>query len=114
MDCQGAARGVRLPLFVGLSGPVDRARLLRMAAKAGASESARFLAGHAEWFLRFGTPGGYSPERLLGRLGPALASPAARVEGLHLFTFNQIQQTEQWRQMLLARTHGPARTPAVP
>jgi len=95
------SRGVTLPLYVGLAGPVERARLLRMAAKAGASESARFLAGHVEWFLRFGTPGGYSPERLLGRLGPALASPAARVEGLHLFTFNQIQQTEQWRRGLL-------------
>ncbi len=37
------ARGVTLPLYVGLAGPLDRARLVRMAAKAGASESARFL-----------------------------------------------------------------------
>ncbi len=107
------ARGITLPLYVGLAGPVERARLVRMAAKAGASESARFLAGHLEWFVRFGTPGGYSPERLLGRLGPALAAPAAGVEGLHLFTFNQVQQTEQWRQALLARTRRPARTQAA-
>ncbi|HUZ39503.1 MAG TPA: methylenetetrahydrofolate reductase [Streptosporangiaceae bacterium] len=99
-------RGVTLPLYAGLAGPVERARLLRMAAKAGAAESARFLAGHTEWFLRLGTPGGYSPERLLGRLGPALSSPAANVEGLHLFTFNQVQQTEQWRRALLARLAG--------
>ena len=97
------ARGVTLPLYVGLAGPVERARLLRMAAKAGAAESARFLAGHTEWFLRLGTPGGYSPERLLSRLAPTLSSPAAGVEGLHLFTFNQVQQTEQWRRALLAR-----------
>jgi methylenetetrahydrofolate reductase (NADPH) len=102
------ARGVTLPLYVGLAGPVERTRLLRMAAKAGATESARFLAGHLEWFLRFGAPGGYSPERLLGRLGPALVAPASGVEGLHLFTFNQVQQTEQWRRALLARTRGPA------
>jgi len=100
------ARGVTLPLFVGLAGPLDRARLLRMAAKAGAAESARFLAGHTEWFLRLGTPGGYNPERLLSRLAPTLSSPAANVEGLHLFTFNQVQQTEQWRQALLARLGG--------
>jgi methylenetetrahydrofolate reductase (NADPH) len=74
-----------------------------MAAKAGASESARFLAGHVEWFLRFGTPGGYRPERLVGRLAPAITAPAAGVAGLHLFTFNQVQQTEQWRRELLAR-----------
>ena len=39
------ARGVTLPLYVGLAGPVDRARLLRMAARAGVAESTRFLAG---------------------------------------------------------------------
>ena len=97
------ARGVTLPLYVGLAGPVERTRLLRMAAKAGASESARFLAGHVEWFLRFGTPGGYRPERLLARLAPAMTPPASGVAGLHLFTFNQVQQTEEWRRELLAR-----------
>src|SRR6478672_11476926 len=97
------ARGVTLPLYLGLAGPLERTRLLRMAAKAGAADSARFLAGHTEWFLRLGTPGGYNPERLLSRLGPTLSSPEASVEGLHLFTSNQVQQTEQWRQSLLAR-----------
>src|SRR5690349_3650811 len=76
------SRGVALPLYVGLAGPLDRARLLRMAAKAGVAESARFLAGHTEWFLRLGTPGGYSPERLLDRTGTALAAPASAVAGL--------------------------------
>jgi methylenetetrahydrofolate reductase (NADH) len=97
------ARDVTLPLFVGLAGPVERARLLRMAAKAGVAESARFLAGHTEWFLRLGTPGGYSPDRLLERTGTALADPASAVEGLHLFTFNQVRQTEEWRRSLLGR-----------
>jgi methylenetetrahydrofolate reductase (NADPH) len=96
------ARGVTLPLFVGLAGPVERARLLRMAAKAGASESARFLAGHAEWFLRAGVPGGYNPDRFLDRVGTALAAPESAVAGLHIFTFNQIRQAEQWRSALLA------------
>jgi methylenetetrahydrofolate reductase (NADPH) len=100
------ARGVTLPLYAGLAGPVERARLLRMAAKAGAAESARFLVGHTEWFLRLGTPGGYNPEKFLGRMAATFASPAAAVEGLHLFTFNQVQQTEQWRQALLARLSG--------
>jgi methylenetetrahydrofolate reductase (NADPH) len=96
-------RGVTLPLFVGLAGPVERTRLLRMAAKAGVAESARFLAGHAEWFARLGAPGGYSPDRLLERTGTALASPASAVAGLHLFTFNQVRQTEEWRRELLGR-----------
>ena len=97
------ARGVTLPLFVGLAGPVDRTRLLRMATRAGVAESARFLAGHTDWFLRLGTPGGYRPDRLLDRIGGTLSSPASVVEGLHLFTFNQVQQTEEWRRSLLGR-----------
>ncbi|HEX4657787.1 MAG TPA: methylenetetrahydrofolate reductase [Streptosporangiaceae bacterium] len=97
------ARGITLPLFVGIAGPVDRTRLVRMAARAGVAESARFLAGHAEWLLRLGTPGGYSPDRLLERTGAALAAPASAVEGLHVFTFNQVRQTEQWRRALVQR-----------
>ncbi len=101
------ARGVTLPLYVGLSGPVERGRLLRMASKAGAAESTRFLAGHTEWFLRVGTTGSYSPDRLLDRTGAVLAAPESAVAGLHVFTFNQVRQAEQWRTSLLARL-GPA------
>jgi methylenetetrahydrofolate reductase (NADPH) len=96
-------RGVTLPLHVGLAGPVERTRLLKMAAKAGVAESARFASGHAEWFLRLGTPGAYSPDRLLDRIAGTLAAPESAVAGLHIFTFNQLKQTEQWRRALLAR-----------
>jgi methylenetetrahydrofolate reductase (NADPH) len=87
------ARGVTMPMFIGIAGPVDRARLLRMATKAGVAESARFLTGHTEWLLRLGTPTGYNPSRLLERTGATLADPASVVEGLHVFTFNQVSQT---------------------
>ena len=100
------ARGVTLPLYVGLAGPVDRVRLLRMAARAGVTESARFLAGHTKWFLRASTPGGYQPERLLDRIGATLAAPESAVAGLHVFTFNQVRHTERWRSALLARLSG--------
>ena len=96
-------RGVTLPLLVGMAGPVERAKLLQMATKIGAAESARFLAGHSSWFVRLGTPGGYQPDRLLDRVGAVLAAPESLVQGLHVFTFNQIRQTEQWRRSLLER-----------
>lgn len=97
------ARGVTLPIFVGLAGPIERTRLLKMAAKAGVAESSRFLTRHGEWFVRLGAPGAYSPERLLGDVSSALTGEGAGVDGLHIFTFNQVQQTEQWRQELLQR-----------
>ncbi|MFG2577040.1 5,10-methylenetetrahydrofolate reductase [Streptomyces sp. NPDC048481] len=97
------ARGVALPVHLGVAGPVQRAKLLAMATKIGVGESARFLTRHPSWFLRFAAPGGYSPEPLLTRAGPALAAPSAGVAGLHLFTFNQIAETERWRRALLDR-----------
>jgi methylenetetrahydrofolate reductase (NADPH) len=106
------ARGVTMPMFVGIAGPVDRARLLRMATTAGVSESARFLTGHTEWLLRLGTPTGYNPNRLLERTGATLADPASAVEGLHVFTFNQVRQTEQWRRGLLDRIAERSQRPA--
>jgi methylenetetrahydrofolate reductase (NADPH) len=109
------ARGVDLPLYFGLAGPVDRARLLKVATKIGVGESARFLSGHAGWFLRMGAPGGYNPSRLLDRTGGALVDPVSIVEGIHVFTFNQIRQSEQWRESVLAalRAESPAQSRAV-
>ena len=98
------ARGVTLPLQVGLAGPAERTRLLRMATVAGASESARFITRHPGWILRFWVPGGYSPDRFLDRAAPVITAPGAVVAGLHLFTFNQLQPAERWRRAALERT----------
>ncbi|MFF1441959.1 5,10-methylenetetrahydrofolate reductase [Streptomyces sp. NPDC058295] len=96
-------RDITLPVHLGVAGPVQRAKLLSMAAKIGVGESTRFLTGHASWFLRFAAPGGYSPDRLLARTEKALTAPSAGVAGLHLFTFNQIAETERWRRAVLER-----------
>jgi methylenetetrahydrofolate reductase (NADPH) len=100
------ARGVTLPLYVGLAGPIDRARLLKMATKIGVAESSRFLAGHSGWFARMGTPGAYDPDRLLTRIAPQVTEPGAAVAGFHIFTFNQVRQIEQWRQAHVSRLAG--------
>jgi methylenetetrahydrofolate reductase (NADPH) len=97
------ARGVTLPLRLGLAGPVERTKLVAMASRIGLEDSARFLKRHRSWIFRFGAPGGYNPTRLLDRIGPTLADPASVVEGLHVFTFNQVRETELWRRELLER-----------
>jgi methylenetetrahydrofolate reductase (NADPH) len=104
------ARGVDLPLYVGLAGPVERSRLVRMAAVAGASESARFITRHPGWILRFWLPGGYRPDRFLDRSSSVLSDPSAGVAGLHLFTFNQLQPAAQW----LSRRPAPPSTTRHP
>ncbi len=95
-------RGVELPIYFGLAGPVEQAKLLRMATKIGVGDSVRVLAKHGNWFVRMGTPGGYDPTRLLRRAGSTLGDARANVKGLHVFTFNQLAETEAWRRSLLA------------
>lgn len=99
------ARGVTMPLLLGIPGPVDRAKLLAMATRIGVGESTRFLVKHRGTLARLATPGGFTGERFLEKCAPALGEPGALVEGLHVFTFNQVAETEAWRVELLASLH---------
>jgi methylenetetrahydrofolate reductase (NADPH) len=97
-------RGVTMPVYLGMPGPVERAKLLAMATKIGVGESSRFLAKNASVFARIAAPGGYRPARLLDQTAGLFADPAQAVVGVHLFTFNQIAQTEKWRRQMLGTT----------
>jgi len=105
------SRGAVMPLLIGMPGPVERTKLLTMATKIGVSESARFLSKNKSVFARIATPGGYSPERFLEKIAPTTREPASHVEGLHVFTFNQVAETHTWRNELIAQLDAGAALP---
>ncbi|HRD64292.1 MAG TPA: methylenetetrahydrofolate reductase [Nocardioides sp.] len=94
-------RGITMPLLLGIPGPVDRTKLLSMATKIGVGESTRFLAKHKGTFARLAAPGGFTGEKFLEKVAPSLAPAEMFVEGLHVFTFNQVAATVAWRRDLL-------------
>jgi methylenetetrahydrofolate reductase (NADPH) len=96
------ARGTRLPIFIGIPGVVPRAKLLRVSARIGIGESLRYLRKHGDFVTRFLQPGGFSPDRLIEGLGPVLADPEQKIAGFHIFTFNDLADTEAWRRRTLA------------
>ncbi|MDX6324976.1 MAG: methylenetetrahydrofolate reductase [Nocardioidaceae bacterium] len=96
-------RGMTLPVWLGIPGPAERTKLLGMATKIGVGDSTRFLMKHKSALFRLAAPGGFTGERFLEQCAPALAKPDAQVVGLHVFTFNQVAETEQWRTQLLER-----------
>lgn len=96
-------RRVPMPVLIGLPGPVERAKLLSMATKIGVGDSTRFLAKNKTVFARIAAPGGYDPMRFLERCAQGLADPAMLVDGVHIFTFNQVAETERWRTEQLER-----------
>ena len=97
------ARGVQLPLWLGIPGPIDRAKLLTMATKIGGGDSTKFLGKHKGTFARLAAPGGFTGERFLASCGAVAAMPDMKIAGTHVFTFNQVAETEAWRREVLER-----------
>ncbi len=91
-----------MPLLLGMPGPIDRAKLLSMATKIGVGESTRFLSKNAGFFAKLAAPGGWTGQKFLEECATVAMKPESLIEGLHVFTFNQIAATEAWRQQLLA------------
>ena len=100
------ARGVTVPVLLGVPGPVERSKLLAMATKIGVGESTRFLAKNKGMFARLAAPGGFTGERFVLECARAERGPTALLDGLHVFTFNQIAETEAWRADLVGRLAG--------
>jgi methylenetetrahydrofolate reductase (NADPH) len=95
-------RGTELPIHIGVPGAVDRKRLLRVSMQVGVGDSIRFLRKHGGRLRGLLAPG-YSPDRLLEQLAPYAANGENRIAGLHVYTFNEVEQTEAWRQAALER-----------
>jgi methylenetetrahydrofolate reductase (NADPH) len=93
-------RGTLLPIWIGVPGAVDNRRLMRTSLRIGLGESARFLRAHGGWVRRLLMRRFYSPDRLLTRLAPLFSDPAARIAGIHVYTFNELERTERWRRRL--------------
>lgn len=98
------ARGVSLPISIGIPGAVDRAKLARISVKVGLGDSVRFLRKQGSVVSKLVS--GYTPDDLVNGLAPTVAQDGNAVRGWHLFTFNDIDKTERWRQGLLAQIRG--------
>jgi methylenetetrahydrofolate reductase (NADH) len=94
-------RGIELPVYVGLPGVVERKRLLRVSLKIGVGDSARFLTKYTNVLTRLLKPGGYNPDGLVKELAPYVGDREYNIVGFHIYTFNQVESTEKWRQQTL-------------
>lgn len=94
------ARGVTLPVHVGLPGAVSRRKLLEIALRIGVGDSIRYLTKHGSLVARMMRRASYRPDAVLAGLSEA--PPGLGIAGLHLNTFNQVRSTERWRRRALA------------
>jgi methylenetetrahydrofolate reductase (NADPH) len=87
---------------VGLPGPVPRSKLLRVCERIGVGDSLRSLNGDEEGIGGAGE-GNFDPDPLLAGLDASLDGSRSNMAGFHVFTFNDLEGTERWRQAQLAR-----------
>jgi methylenetetrahydrofolate reductase (NADH) len=98
------AAGVTLPLRIGLAAPLKTSKLIELSMRIGVGSSARFLSKQPGAAGRLLLGRSYRPEELLYALGPQLAAPELNIEGLHLFSFNQVQATADWQRDVIEAT----------
>jgi methylenetetrahydrofolate reductase (NADPH) len=95
--------GVRLAVHLGVPGVTELSKLMTIAARIGVSDSARYLKKNRHMVGHVMSPGSFGPDAFLEALAGTIADHAAHVDGVHLFTFNQIEATVAWQQRMEGR-----------
>ena len=100
-------RGVDLPVQVGIPGVLQYQRLLSISNRVGVGDSVRFLRKTSGilGFVRqlVGSRGTYTPDDLVEGLAPHVDDPAYGIQGVHVYTFNEVPALEEWRRGVLDR-----------
>lgn len=95
-------RGITMSAWIGLPGVFDRAALLAASLRIGVGASLRQLRHRGGAIGRLFAPRTYRPDDLLRGLAPALEDSALGISGFHLFCFNAVAQSEDWRRRFIA------------
>jgi methylenetetrahydrofolate reductase (NADPH) len=93
--CMRAA-DITLPVVVGLPGYVERRRLAAVSLQVGVGASLAYLARHRRQLVALARSRSYDPTALAGAIAAHLDEPDLRLQGVHLFTFNQVEATQSW------------------
>jgi methylenetetrahydrofolate reductase (NADPH) len=94
-------------IVLGVPGVADPQKLLSIAARIGVKDAKRFLVKNLRFVTGLARSGGfYKPTGFVEDLAPLIGDPTARIAGLHLYTFNAVAATEEWRRLMLGRLGG--------
>jgi methylenetetrahydrofolate reductase (NADPH) len=92
------SRGIGLPVYLGIPGVLKRSKLLEISLRVGVGQSTRFLSNHLGMIARLVSRDVYNPDRLVSKIVQSAHDSSMDIAGFHIYTFNQCQATERWRQ----------------
>ena len=90
-------RGITLPVWIGLPGAIERTHLIKTSMRIGVGDSLRFLRKKSQVAAELMKSSMYKPDDLVMDIARYQALPDTNVAGYHLFCFNQVENTENWR-----------------
>jgi methylenetetrahydrofolate reductase (NADPH) len=99
------AKGVDLPVIVGLAGPATPATLTKFALRCGIGNSMRSLRGQIGRFGRLLTDTG--PDDVMRGLRSAPPAATAPIAGFHLFPFGGLRKSGNWVRDYVRETLPP-------
>jgi methylenetetrahydrofolate reductase (NADPH) len=94
------ARGMILPIHLGVPGAVERTKLISLGTRLGVGSSLRYLRKNSGAILRMFSPASYDPNKLIAPI--SRRADELNVTALHVFTFNSIESTAAWQRKSLA------------
>lgn len=95
------ARGLTMQAWLGLPGVAERSKLLSLSLRIGVGDSARFITKQPRLAAKLMAQKVYRPDDLLMDLSSQLDDPVLHIDGFHLYSFNQVAETENWRTQTL-------------
>ena len=98
--------GVTLPAWIGLPGVADIPKLISLSLRIGVGQSVKVLMKQKGLVRRVISATPYQPDDLLAGIQQHLGEPGLDVPGFHLFSFNDVERTERWRQNTLQKLNG--------
>jgi methylenetetrahydrofolate reductase (NADPH) len=89
------ARGIDLPVYVGIPGAVDRRKLLEISMRVGVGASVSFLRKQRGLGRLLGRPS-HAADALHRAIDPLIGDPEWGIVGFHYYTFNRLVETWEW------------------
>ncbi|MGE0214786.1 methylenetetrahydrofolate reductase [Mycolicibacterium sp.] len=90
--------GILLPVRIGVAAPLQTRKLVELSLKIGVGSSVKFLTKQHGFVGNLLLGRSYAPESLIAEIAAQPDFAELGIEGLHMFSFNQVDATVDWQR----------------
>lgn len=94
--------GISLPVRIGIAAPLQTRKLIELSLKIGVGSSVKFLTKQHGFVGNLLLGRSYAPETLIAQIADEDDFDDLGIEGLHMFSFNQVDAAVEWQHRMTA------------